>query len=81
MLVSDRWEIREWHIYAVYETRETTLRIPDMKPVGHDLTIEGDKSLLDLEALIRRRFNIPGWDKVSVSMADGKVFWTEHRII
>jgi hypothetical protein len=73
------WEVRAGFPHVVMETRKMNNTLRDNSGRAHRIQMEGDKSLLDLEGMIRDAWELEPWIKVTVKMADDKLFWVEEK--
>jgi hypothetical protein len=61
------------------ETRKMNIKLHDTDGHAHDFQIEGDKSLPELQEMVRTRLKVTVWDRIVIQRQDGKPFWIEEK--
>jgi hypothetical protein len=75
----DSWSARAGFTYSVMEKREMELTLHDTARKVHKMKIAGDKSLNDLCELLRTKWNLAPWTRITVERLDKKPFWVEDK--
>jgi hypothetical protein len=61
------------------EILKRPITLHDQSGRAHRIQVEGDKSLADLDAMIRDTWKLEPWVGVKVRGSDGKPFWVEEK--
>jgi hypothetical protein len=61
------------------ESRLTKITLHETNPKARTIKIAGDKSLNDLCELLRTKWNLGPWTKITVERCDQQPFWIEDK--
>jgi hypothetical protein len=73
------WEVKAGYLYTVMETRKLGITLHDQSGRAHRIQVEGDKSALGLEGMIRDAWKLEPGVIVAGRRSDGKPFWVEEK--
>jgi hypothetical protein len=73
------WGVRAGHLCSIMETRKMDITLHDTSGRAHRIQVEGNKSLLDLENVIRDAWKLETWVKAPVMQADKALFWADEK--
>jgi hypothetical protein len=73
------WEVKAGFLYMVMDMRKLPITLHDQSGRAHKIQVEGDKSALDFEGMIRDAWKLEPWVTVTVRRSDDKPFWVDEK--
>jgi hypothetical protein len=75
----DRWAVRAVFMCQVRGTKKVELVIHDTDGKKHKLTVEGDKSIGDIQEILRQKWKLALWIKLVIQRSYAKAFFVEDK--